>query len=456
MKIHLGYNDYLRKKEHKDVAVIWDTAALINPHMILCGKSGTGKSYTLINYIEQISDDPDLERYHNLDLHRDLIIRGESRVEFSGATRYGYNPLVLDTNPASGGVRRQINFLISTINQTARKIMDKQEAALRNLLTDVYALHGIFEDHPETWCRKEITEAKRREIWDGRRFSELKEYYPTLDDLIGYAERRLKAMYGGLDANELGSKAVGALEEMNKAAARMNSASSTYNRKTSVEDREKAGKAFDNAKAKFLDRVNEYANSLETGREFELLIKYDSKEVLKGVIDRLKNFKAIGIFNANPPPFDPRAKVWSYDLSNLSTEEQIIFCNLRAQHVFRKRKLAGPIPYIAEILGADEAHLLFDDKDPDNVFNKIAKEARKFGLGLWGAAQTPSDFPEEIITTVSTKILLGIDSYYWQASCKKLNISEDVLKYITPHSTIAVYMDKKGALNSRFNNVQLK
>lgn len=455
MKIHLGFNDYLRKKENKSIPVIWDSEALINPHLILCGKSGTGKSYTLINFIEQIYGDPDLERYHNLDVHGDLKIKGESRVEFSGATRYGYNPLVLDTNPASGGVRRQINFLIATINQTARKIMDKQEAALRNLLTDVYALHGIYEEHPETWPRREITEAKRREIWDARRFSELKEYYPTLDDVIGYAERRLKAMYGGLDANEVGSKAVGALEEMNKAAQRMNSALTSYSKKTNTEDREKAGKTFDSAKAKFLERVNDYANSIETGREFELLIKYESKDVLKGVIDRLKNFKAIGIFNANPPPFDPSAKVWSYDLTNLSTEEQIIFCNLRAQHIFRKRKLGGPVAHVQEIIGADEAHLLFDE-DPDNVFNKIAKEARKFGLALWGASQTPSDFPEGIITTVSTKILLGIDSYYWQASCKKLNITEEVLKFITPQVTIAVYMDKKGALNSRFVNVQLK
>lgn len=152
MRIPLGFNDYLRK-QGKDVPIVWDSDDLINPHIILCAKSGMGKSYQLMRFIREglASAGDEFERYHNLDVHGDLIIEGESRVEFSRATRYGYNPLVLDPNPKSGGVERQINFILQTINQTSRKIMDKQEACLRNVLTDVYAIFGIYESEPATW-----------------------------------------------------------------------------------------------------------------------------------------------------------------------------------------------------------------------------------------------------------------------------------------------------------------
>ncbi|MBC8641584.1 ATP-binding protein [Caballeronia sp. EK] len=457
MKIFLGYNDYFRKKENKDVPVYWNSEDLINPHLILCGKSGTGKSYQLLRFISEAikTASPGFERYHNLDVHGDLVVPGESRVEFSRATRYGYNPLVLDPNPKSGGVDRQINFLIQTIGQESRKLMDRQQACMRNLLTDVYAVYGIHEEHPETWVREEMTEAMRTALWAERRWADMQRYYPTLDDAIGLGERKLKAMYGGLNVNEQGTRAVAALEEMNRAASTMNNAATSKSKKFDVDDKEQAQKVLDAAKAKFLDKVTNYVSSIETGREFEDLIKYDSKEVLKGVIDRLKNLKATGIFNANPPPFDPDAKVWSYDLTNLDEQDKFIFAKVRAQHIARQRKLGGLQGEIREIIGLDEAPVVFDD-NPDSIYNKIAKELRKFGLALWCAAQTPSDFPEGVITTVSTKILLGIDSYYWSASCKKLNIEDKVLKFITPQQTIAAYMDKKGSLNAKFVNVQLK
>lgn len=456
MKIFLGYNDYKRKKEGIDIPVVWNSDELINPHIILCAKSGMGKSYQLMRFIREAlaTAGEEFERYHNLDVHGDLIVEGESRVEFSRETRYGYNPLVLDPSRKSGGVERQIGFILQTINQTSRKIMDKQEACLRNVLTDVYASFGIYESEPDTWLREEITERERNARWKAEWKELVARYYPTLDDAIAFAERKLKAMYGGLNANDLGSRAVNALEEMNRAAMNMNRLASAKDRKIDLEDREKAQKNLEVAKAKYLERVTEYVGTIETGREYDDLIKYDSKDVLKSVIDRLKNFRAIGIFNANPPPFDQAAKVWSYDLTNLDEEEKYIFAKIRAQYIMRKRKLAGATPHVKEIIGADEAHNLFDD-DPDSIYNKIAKEARKFGLGLWAVSQAPSDFPQGVITTVATKILLGIDSSFWAASCKKLNIEEKVLKYITPQKTIAVYMDNKGSTNSKFDQVQL-
>lgn len=454
MKLHLGHYDYYRRQKQQDVPAIWDSAQLINPHLLLCGKSGTGKSHQLRHLMRQAGQDHALERIHVFDMHGDLDVPGSSIVEFSGATRYGYNPLVLDTDLASGGVRRQTSFLIGVLGQTARKLMDRQEACLRNLVTDLYALNGLYEDKPETWLRQEITDRYRKELWDQRNFQALRDYYPTLEDLIGFAERKLKAMYGGFDGHDAGARAVSALEEMNRAAQRMKQTAAKFHKGKTGPDQHELTKQFESSKQKFLERAKEYVEGLDSGREFDDLIKYDSREVIKSVIDRLKNLKATGIFNASPPPFDPHAKIWVYRLHKLSTEEKVIFANLRAQVLFRQRLLGGLQDEVREVIVADEAHLLFNT-DPDNIFNKIAKEARKFGLALWGASQSPSEFPELILTTVGTKILLGIDRFYWKASCTKLGITEAVLQFIEPKRTLALYMDREGSLQNQFVGVQL-
>lgn len=458
MRIFMGYNEYLKKKEDKEVPIYWDPANIINAHLMVAGKSGTGKTTRLIDWIKQVitTADDTFERFHVFDVHGDIEIPGESRMEFSGLTKYGYNPLVLDPDVRTGGVNRQINFLITTINRTSRKLMDRQEATLRNLLVDLYAFFGIEESRPGTWQREEMTEANRDEIWRERRFGDLRRYYPTLRDAIGFAERRLKAMYGGLNGHESGIKAIGALEQMNSAAQKIQKSLTKKEKAFDTEDKERAQKDFDAAAAKFKEKVDEYIASIETGLEFDNLIKYESKETLKSVIDRLKNFEAKGIFNANPPPFDSDAKVWAYDLTALSDEERTLFCMVRAEVVARRRRLAGMLPRgeVREIIVADEAPTLFDD-NPDSIYNKIAKQLRKFGVALWALAQTPSDFPEGVLTTVGTKVLLGIDSFYWKSSCTKLNIEDSVLKYITPWKTMAVYMDQTGKTNARFFNVEI-
>lgn len=48
----------------------------------------------------------------------------------------------------------------------------------------------------------------------------------------------------------------------------------------------------------------------------------------------------------------------------------------------------------------------------DNIINIISKEARKFGLGLICASQSPTHFSEDFISNVGTKIILGLDQMF--------------------------------------------
>lgn len=73
---------------------------------------------------------------------------------------------------------------------------------------------------------------------------------------------------------------------------------------------------------------------------------------------------------------------------------------------------------IVDVIVLDEAHIYSDD-DPDSIINTIAKEARKFGVALFCASQSPTHFTSDFIASVGTKIVLGIDEGYWKQSAPK-------------------------------------
>ena len=55
MKIDFGY-DSAFLKQGKSVKVVWDSEKIINGHALIVGKSGMGKTYTLVQMIEQIAE----------------------------------------------------------------------------------------------------------------------------------------------------------------------------------------------------------------------------------------------------------------------------------------------------------------------------------------------------------------------------------------------------------------
>ena len=93
--------------------IIWDPNELINPHVMITGITGSGKTHQLREFIRQIVSTAEHNvRVHLIDVHDDIEIDGASSLIFSQNSEHGYNPLVIDPDPNSGGVRRAIqNFL---------------------------------------------------------------------------------------------------------------------------------------------------------------------------------------------------------------------------------------------------------------------------------------------------------------------------------------------------------
>ncbi len=447
MRHVVGLNDYCLRQENREIPVIYDPSQCINSHLALMGMSGSGKTHQIKSLLNSgASAGIELDIF---DCHEELHdIRGAVCAKYSQATGYGYNPLVLDLDPHSGGVNKQADFVVSLIRQVTTQFGSKQEAALRNLIIDCYASRGIFANNIATWPRKQITESQRRLLIKECRWAELREYYPTLSDLLDYAERKVLGLVFGGD-----NKAMAALEALTKANAKLQTLAMRSGRGgLMAEEKAKLEAQVEAQQRKCIEAFTEAVNAKPT-REARDILKYDSKDVLIGVVQRLQILAAAGIFNATAPPFGD-AKVRVHQIKSLSDEQANLFVKLRLRALFDRAKQLGPTPTGTELRFVallDESPRYFSN-EPDDIFNVISREARKFGIGLWCAAQSP-DFPEHFITNCGAKFILGIDASYWKKTQQNMRISEAGLKGIRFKEVLAVKLQKEGQSDPMFTNV---
>jgi hypothetical protein len=446
--IHLlGLDDQAWRSDRQATPVVLKTESLINGHMLFAGMSGTGKSYQILALLNSAARQG--VQVDVFDVHEELDrARDSCALKFSEATQTGYNPLSLSLDPHSGGVRKQIAWLIDTINRSSRQLGPRQESALRNLLSDVYYLRGIYADNPSTWARQEITEAQYDDIVRSRRWADLKAYYPTLRDVISYAERKLKAMSIGSD-----NRAVNALERVEQSLSRLNAANTKYGKASNDEEVGKLEKQIANEREKAIEAYCDFINGLETGKEFSDFTKYTNRDTLLSLIERLQGLYDGGVFRSNPPQWGG-ATVRVYQIGSLSDEERRLLFYTRAQAILRECMDAGKSDTLRRILLIDEGHLYYSE-DGDNPMNRIAKEGRKFGLGLVIASQSPTHFSEDFLTNCGTIMLMGIHEQFWDMACRKLRIERQVLQSVRAREVVALKAQRLGEPSARFMPVNV-
>ena len=123
--------------------------------------------------------------------------------------------------------------------------------------------------------------------------------------------------------------------------------------------------------------------------------------------------------------------------------ERKLFVLFRLEQIFLEAVQRGEQEHILDVIILDEAHAFADD-DPDNPINTIAKEARKFGVMLVAASQSPTHFPEDFIASVATKVILGIDEMYWRGAVTKMRVEENALKWVRPQRSCLVQIKTRG------------
>jgi hypothetical protein len=490
MRITLG-NDYFQARSGKAAPVVLDTAKTINGHVLIVGSSGVGKSHTIRRMISDVVRQGTPVRFHVFDVHGDLDIPGASVVQFSEQARCGLNPLRVNPDPHFGGVRKCIQSFIRTVNQASTtRLGVKQESVLRNLLDDVYRDFGFVADDASTWTVDgfqsrlvsggadnrvylEVPIAQKDEVkalgarWDPEQKhwwihadkykGDIRKWpaatkeraYPTVADVAAYAKRLHEERFLGSDQRAI--QALGYLNKKAQAYQRKLLQNIRDHRSGDVDDDTMAD--LEEAREKAIDAYISYARSIQTGFEFDNLLKYDSADVLKSVLDRLNNLKATGLFKNEPPPFDRRSPVWRYKLNALLSEEKKMMVLFILQEIFNRAVQRGEQPDVVEVVVLDELGVYTSNQDEDGgdgIIGVVSREARKFGLALWAANQSPANVPESLSSSVGTKIILGLDEMHWQSATTKLRIETKLLDWIRPHHTMGVQMKERGALKNRW------
>jgi Cdc6-like AAA superfamily ATPase len=492
-RIAFGFDDE-RLQGGERAPVQWCEEHATNAHMLIAGKSGTGKTFTLRRIVSQLAKPvdglPDV-RVHVFDVHGDMRFPGESRVLFSESTYFGINPFEVSAHAHFGGVRKCVQAFIEMLNdsQPRSQLGVRQQAVLRNLLYELFEMRGFKVAEPMTWSEERSVLAGTRDRvyldvpyderdqakaaaraegvalsfdaeakcwWTSDHVGQLQRWplksagrvFPTVIDAQRFIHQRLKSLLTGG-----GTATIRMLEEHNRkvvawqkkarklAAGEMPSAEIEQ-----IKEDVQAG-AMD-----LIETFTAYVSNIETGRELEDLARYESTDMLKALADRFDGLASSGIFKAQAPPFDASRAVWSRDIAPLRDSEQQFFVWTSLKQILDRAIERGPVAGASEVREAivlDEAHKFFSDKE-DNILDKIAKEGRKFGIALLAASQAPGHFSEDFLGNVGTKVLLGLDAMYHDQTVRKMRIDGRILDYVVAGKIAAIQVSDKRDMNHRF------
>ncbi|MEJ6002628.1 DUF5710 domain-containing protein [Paucibacter soli] len=484
----------------QDVNIIWDSSLLQNGHTLFIGRPGAGKTHQLRRFLSAFQEGSDEARVHIFDVHDDLDIPGASEVIFSQSTPYGLNPLEVGSDPHFGGVNKCINAFLRTVNKVTGNLGARQQPLLRNLLLDVYRARGFNPDDPRTWHvdpaqahflsdgsdgrlylsipfeEKEEAKSVANVTWDrnmrapgyetGCWWIRENEYtgaitrwfpatagrmHPSLDDVILYAKRQMMIAFMGSD-----QAAVTALEAFVKASRAHYKQELLQLKAGGVnrpDDLESSSSAKERAAGKAMEAYGRYLEAVRTGDEVENILKYDKAD-FKSVIDRLESLRASGIFKSEPPPFDSYSRVWRYRIRALEREEKRLFVLFRLRELYNEAVERGECTGLRDIIVVDEAHL-YADEDGEDMLSVLAREARKFGVAVIAANQTP-ELPKDFIASLATKVVLGIASEFDQQAVSKMGMTKELLKWIQPKATLAIQMQDSSKTSGQWRPVLLR
>jgi len=315
---HMGSN--------KDGAVSWRPLALPNPHLLIVGGSGSGKSQT----IKAIAHDlRKATAIVVLDVHGDLALDGATTHELHFESCYGINPLVLSLDPKGGGPVAQKEIVRTRLQRTFAPMGSVQLGVLDDLLDRCYRGCGITQDDQESWRREP----------------------PTFADLEGLLDEEI-------------------------------------------------------ARKKNSERL----------------------QALKTKISPVFDCK---VFSKPALPINAKG-ITRIDMSRLGLDIQFLASDVLLRQLFREAMLAGEAAEgdLRYLFVIDEAKLLVSrgKDDPLGIINRLATEARKYGVGLLLASQDLEHFSRDILNNVATKLVLMHSETAIRATASKLLLEKEQLQ----------------------------
>jgi|GEM_PF-1393373 len=458
----------------------FDSRTAVNPHMLLAGPSGSGKSHQLNRIILTLAEQG--AQVYAVDIHGDLgdfsdiaPFRDADKpipddlvhtIDFGDQTQHGLPPL--DLLPGIGP-RKRANSFISLLDRQSF-LGPKQKTAMHRLLMDLYKHHGFHQEDPKTWTLDNDPRSKQAANvtprpgmvaipglnWFEKNAAEkaaLKETYalsfngtgtikfwevpeahpmaadaaarwgvadgkryPTLADVRRHLWDRFVMMKTGQT-----EQAIRALDKVITLASKRARLRTRKMTDALAEEMEKIDSQLSKAQADSLAAFEEGMEKIDSGQELEELLLWDSADAIKGLFDRIEALERSGIFQGNPPPFSPDIPVWRYNIKTLSDEEQVLFVDVLLEHIFAQAKSRGEADGPDTFILIDEAHKFVTD-DGEHIINRIVKEARKFGLGIILASQAFVHYSDDLMMSSGLKVVLGCPEMYREPMRRKLGL----------------------------------
>ncbi|MEN9224955.1 MAG: DUF87 domain-containing protein [Thermostichus sp. DRC_bins_24] len=140
----------------------WDPHVLPNPHVVVIGASGSGKTQTLKALAYELSQTSH-KQILIIDFHGDQSLPGETVYPLHMASPHGINPLTVNPDPEGGGPHLQA-IQIAMLLRKALALGPIQEGLLLDILKQLYLNHGILQSQPDSWTLPPPTFAHLEQI----------------------------------------------------------------------------------------------------------------------------------------------------------------------------------------------------------------------------------------------------------------------------------------------------
>jgi type IV secretory pathway VirB4 component len=144
----------------------WEPTKTPNPHLLILGTSGSGKTQTLKAIAwEMLHKLP--SRSIVLDFHGDQLLPGEACYPLHMASPHGINPLIINPDPAGGGPKLQAIAVAANLRRSLLLGVN-QEGLLIMMLENLYQKFGITQENRASWKKPLPTLAHLKNDIDSR------------------------------------------------------------------------------------------------------------------------------------------------------------------------------------------------------------------------------------------------------------------------------------------------
>jgi DNA helicase HerA-like ATPase len=400
----IGHNLFIPSKE-----VYWDYRKEQNPHLMIVGKSGSGKTYLLRNILRHFALNERRIHVFVIDFHGDLEIDEAQTIEYNknDINSAGIGVFEFDYYSKAGGIYNRVDELVKIFeNSFFPQMSPLRKALLKKLLLDVYIRKGYDPDNKSTWDKS-------------------LENLPTLEDLSEFIKEIIEILkdlkQNKQEANY--SIAVAHFKELLRHK-------SNYNNEKELLER--ADEIYDMYKQELLSDEVSIEEKLGI-KDFSFYTKKNVLQALESIEIYINSMIESKIFSKANPTFEKGKNVFRFNLKYLEDDLMLFIANLIIQRIFTKLRMRYEYKQNTNVdvntyIVIDESKLILPNKERNNdlhYVNRIVSEARKFGLGVILASQRMAHYSQEMLSNISTKVILNTDESEQPVVKKKMGIKDD-------------------------------